>query len=126
MTNRKPTGMSSFTLIYGIEAIIPIEIGMPTLRIETPEEANAEVFTKDLDMKSELLEVAVVSIASYQQRLTNFYNRRVKPRTFQDEDLVLKRVFENTANPSRPEVPTKLGRAIHNRSSGDSWIIRVE
>ena len=40
----------------------------------------------------------VVSIASYQQILANLYNRWVKPRTFQDGDLVLRRVFENTAN----------------------------
>ena len=39
-------------------------------------------------------------IVSYQQRLTNMYNRRVKPHTFQYGDLVLRRVFENTANPT--------------------------
>ena len=51
-------------------------------------------------MTNELREAAVVRIASYQQRLTNMYNRRVKLRTFQDGDLVLRRVFENTANPT--------------------------
>ena len=35
---------------YGIEAIIPIEIGIPTLRTEILEEANVEAVTKDLDM----------------------------------------------------------------------------
>ena len=51
-------------------------------------------------MENELREAVVVRIASYQQRLANLYNRRVKPQTFQDGDLVLRRVFENTTNPT--------------------------
>ena len=65
-----------------MEAIIPTEIGMPTLRTKIPEEANAEVVTKDLDMTNELCEVATMRIASYKQRLTNLYNKRVKLHTF--------------------------------------------
>ena len=64
-----------------MEAIIPTEIGMPTLRTKIPEEANAEAVTKDLDMTNELREVATVRIASYKQRLTNLYNKRVKLHT---------------------------------------------
>ena len=65
-----------------MEAIIPTEIGMPTLRIGILEEANAEVVTKDLDMASELRKAVVVRIASYQQRLVNLYNMQVKSQTF--------------------------------------------
>ena len=89
-----------FTLTYGIEAIIPTEIGMPTLQTKIPEEANAEAVTKDLVMTDELRKAVVVRIVSYQQRLTNLYNRWVKSSTFRDEDLVLRGVFENTANPT--------------------------
>ena len=77
-TNWKLTRTSPFALTYGMEAIIPMEIGMPTLRIEIPKEANAEAVTKDLDMLDELREAATMLIASYQQRLANLYNRRVK------------------------------------------------
>ena len=56
MTNRKPTGMLSFALTYGMEAIILTKIGIPTLQTEIPEEANAEAVTKDLDMTDELRE----------------------------------------------------------------------
>ena len=52
-----------------MEAIIPIEIGKPTLHIGILEEANTDAVTKDLDMADELREVAAVRIASYQQRL---------------------------------------------------------
>ena len=73
---------------------------MPTLRTGILEEANAQVVTKDQDMKDELHKATSIRIASYQQRLTNLYIRRVKLHTFQDGDLVLRRVFENTANPA--------------------------
>ena len=49
-------------------------------------------------MTYELREVAAICIESYQKRLTNLYNMRVKSHTFRDGDLVLRRVFENTTN----------------------------
>ena len=61
-----------------MEAIIPIEIGMLTLRIEVPGTANAEAISKDLVMAYELREAAAIRIASYQQRMTNLYNRNIK------------------------------------------------
>ena len=100
MTSRKPIGISPFALTYEMEAIIPTKIGMPTLQTEIPEKDNAKAITKDLDITDELREAAAVRIASYQQRLTNLYNRHLKPRAFQAEDLVLRRVFENTADPT--------------------------
>ena len=57
-----------------MEAIIPTEIGMPTLRTEIPEEANTEALARDLDMTNELREAAAMRMTSYQQRTTNLYN----------------------------------------------------
>ena len=48
-----------------MEAIIPTEIGVPTLRTEILEKANTEAITKDLDMTDELCEPAAVCMASY-------------------------------------------------------------
>ena len=36
-------------------------------------------------------------MASYQQRATAYYNQKVRPRTFKVGTLVLRKVFENTA-----------------------------
>ena len=84
-TSRKPTKMSPFALTYGMEAIIPIEIGMPILRTGIPEEANAEAITKDLDMIDELCKAAAIHIASYHQRLKNLYNMWVTPCTLKKQ-----------------------------------------
>ena len=51
-------------------------------------------------MADELEEAAVISIASYQQRMTNLYNKNINPRAFRAGNLVLRRVFENMADPT--------------------------
>ena len=83
-----------------MEAVIPIEIGLPTIRTATPKSKNAETIARVLDGSDELREAAAIRITSYQRRLANSYNIRVKPRVFQPGDLVLRKVFENTADPT--------------------------
>ena len=99
-TTRRSTGISPFAITYRMEAIIPTEIGMPTIRSDMPEQENIKLVIKDLDPVDELRESIAICIASYQRRLENSYNKQVKPRTFQLGDLVLRKVFENTANPA--------------------------
>ena len=53
-TTRRSTGISPFAITYGMEAIIPTEIGMPTIRSDVPEQENAELVLKDLDKVDEL------------------------------------------------------------------------
>ena len=83
-----------------MEAIIPTEIGMPTIRTNIPEQGNADLVIKDLDIVDKLRESTAIRIASYQRRLARSYNKQVKPQTFQPVDLVLRKVFENIADPT--------------------------
>ena len=83
-----------------MKVVIPTEIGLPTVRTATSESENAESVVRELDTCDELWEAAAIRIASYQRRLANSYNKRVKPRVFQSDDLVLRKVFENTADPT--------------------------
>ena len=76
---RKPTSISPFVLSYGMEAVIPTEVGLPTIRTDTPDSENAESIVRELDVSDELREAAAIRIASYQRRLANSYNKRVKP-----------------------------------------------
>ena len=99
-TARKPTGISLFALTYRMEVVIPTEIGLPTIRTAMPKSENVESMVKELDASDELREAATIRIASYQRRLEISYNKRVKPQVFQLGDLVLRKVFENTADPT--------------------------
>ena len=83
-----------------MEAIIPTEIGLLTIRIATSESENAKSIARELDMSDELREAAAIRITFYQRRLVNSYNRQVKPRVFRRGDLVMRKVFENNADPT--------------------------
>ena len=64
-----------------------------------PESENEGSVIRELDTSDELREAAAIQVTSYQRRLANFYNKRVRPRVFQPGYLVLRRVFENTMGP---------------------------
>ena len=83
-----------------MEVVIPTEIGLPTVCTATPDPANEESMIRELDTTDELREEAAIRVASYQRCLANSYNKRVKPQMFQPGDLVLRKVFENTADPT--------------------------
>ena len=51
---RRYTSISPFAITYGMEAIIPTEIGMLTIRTGMPDQENAKSVIKDLDTVDEL------------------------------------------------------------------------
>ncbi|RVW73264.1 Pro-Pol polyprotein [Vitis vinifera] len=96
-TPGRPTGNTPFALTYGMDAVIPTEIGLPTIRTDAAkqEDANTEL-GRNLDWADEVRESAAIRMADYQQRASAHYNRKVKPRNFKNGTLVLRKVFENT------------------------------
>ena len=64
------------------------------------ESENVGSMVRELDTSDKLRKAAAIQVASYQSRLANSYNKRVKPWVFQPGDLVLRKVFENTADPT--------------------------
>ena len=98
-TPRKATGESPFSLVYGAEAVIPAEVGMPSLRTEIAwenEDSNSEQRRGDLDLIEERRDRALVRLACYQQAAARYYNKKVKHRHCHEGDLVLRKVFQNT------------------------------
>ena len=57
-------------MTYGVEAVIPLETGFPTLRMSsfTPSN-NDELLGKSLDLIEERRENAMVQLAYYQHKL---------------------------------------------------------
>uniref|UniRef100_A0A2N9F5S6 Uncharacterized protein n=1 Tax=Fagus sylvatica TaxID=28930 RepID=A0A2N9F5S6_FAGSY len=99
---RKSTGETPFALAFGVEAIIPLEIGMPTTRTtEFAVETNEENLRKDLDLLEERRNLAMVHLASYQQRIKREHNKSIKPREFRVGELVLRKVMANTRRPNK-------------------------
>ena len=69
-------------------------------------------------MTDEHCEAAAMRITSYQQRMTNLYNRHVKSRAFRVGDLVLRRVFKNTVD--------LAARKFQPNWEGPYMIVKVE
>lgn len=80
-----------------MEAILPTEIATPIPRdgLLTTATNNSEI-AHDLDTVDESRELAKIIMASYQQKMSNSYNKNVYIRTFAVRDLVLRKVFQNT------------------------------
>ena len=100
-TPRRSTGETPFALAYGMEAVIPLEIGLPTLKTELVESnTNNAVLARDLDLVEEKRERAAIRMASYRSQLSRAYNKNVNSRSFTLGDLVLRRVLGSAKNPA--------------------------
>ena len=70
------TGFSPFFLVYGTEAISPVELVVPTPRVileESQEDTNNERRIADLEGVEEERELAKRRSQRYQQRMTRAY-----------------------------------------------------
>ncbi|XP_030936306.1 protein NYNRIN-like [Quercus lobata] len=69
-TPRRSTGETPFSMTYGAEAVIPLEVNFPTQRTTTFCPAtNDKLLEKSLDLIDERREGAMVHLANYQQKL---------------------------------------------------------
>ncbi|RVW96221.1 hypothetical protein CK203_020813 [Vitis vinifera] len=88
----RPTGNTPFALAYGVDVVIPIEIGLPTIRTEAgmQDDANTEL-GRNLDWVDEIRETASIRMVDYQQRAAAHYNRKARPRNFKSVRWSLER-----------------------------------
>ena len=89
-----------FSMNYGAKAVIPLEIGFPTLRTSsfTPN-SNDELLEKSLDLIEERRENAMVQFAYYQHKLKQEYDANIKLKPLAPGDLVLRKVVGTVKNP---------------------------
>ncbi|GKU89478.1 hypothetical protein SLEP1_g3610 [Rubroshorea leprosula] len=91
-TSQTATGETPYHLAFGTEAVIPVEIGVPSFRVTHFDEGrNGQLLRENLDLLAEVREEARLRTLVYKQKLANFYNKRVCPRTFKVGDLVLRK-----------------------------------
>ncbi|XP_021765915.1 uncharacterized protein LOC110730418 [Chenopodium quinoa] len=92
-TAKSSTGETPFFLVYGAEAVLPIEMYEPTLRVMLYDEAaNWEAMKTALDFLPEARGNAALRHKIYRLRMTRAYNRRVSKRTMKLGDLVLRKM----------------------------------
>ena len=88
-------------MMYGAEAVIPLESGFPTLRTSSFTLNNVDkLLGNNLDLIEERRENAMVQLAYYQHQLKQGYDANMKLRPLAPGDLVLRKVLgiaKNTA-----------------------------
>lgn len=66
-TPRRATGQTPYAMAFGMEAVIPTEIGLPTLCTKDFDlEVNTVATTKELDLTKGRRDLARIKIAKYQ------------------------------------------------------------
>ena len=81
-------------MVYGAEAVLPSDIHHDSPRVAAYVEADNEQALQDaLDLLDEKRDLAA---AIYQQDPRCYHSRRVKSRTFQEGDLVLRLIQDQT------------------------------
>ncbi|KAG7548086.1 Ribonuclease H domain [Arabidopsis suecica] len=99
-TPRRATGETPFSLVYGMEAVIPAEIFVPSpRRMYNPqnEAANNELMVDVIDTIEERRDRSLIRMQNYQNAAARYYNSNVRNRHFDVGTLVLRKVQQNTA-----------------------------
>ncbi|XP_075670093.1 uncharacterized protein LOC142639840 [Castanea sativa] len=89
-TVRTPTGETPFGLTYGTKVVIPIEVGVTSMRREVfHKNSNDDQLKINLDCLDEVRKEASQKMTKYQQKMVEYYNKRVKRKRLDIGDLVL-------------------------------------
>ncbi|XP_070026210.1 uncharacterized protein LOC142182140 [Nicotiana tabacum] len=92
-TFRTAIQATHYSLVYGIEVVLPLEQQITSLRIPIQEgltsEENAQLRLAELEALDEKRLEAQQKLECYQARLARAFNKKVRPRSFQVGDLDL-------------------------------------
>ncbi|GKU89649.1 hypothetical protein SLEP1_g3763 [Rubroshorea leprosula] len=110
---RTSTGATPYSLVYGMEVVLPIELEIPSMRILSESGIEEEdLIQKRIDYLNLLDEKRLVTLCHgqcYQQQIVTAYNKKVKPRVFHQGDLVLRKIMPNERDPRGKFAPNYEG-----------------
>ncbi len=121
---RTSTGATPYSLVYGMEAVLPIEVEIPSLRVlaeaKILESAWAQVRHDQLNLIDEKRLQAMSNGQAYRRRMAITFNKRVRPRDVEEGDLVLKKVLPHEQSTTRA-TSAKLRRTFHCQTEAVRW-----
>ena len=99
---RTSTGATPFSLVYKMEAVLPIEVEISSLWVLMEaklEEAEwVQAWYDQLNLIEEKRLKALCHGQLYYKRMMRAHDKKVHPRQFWKEDLVLKKILPNQQN----------------------------
>ncbi|KAK2997575.1 hypothetical protein RJ639_025731 [Escallonia herrerae] len=92
-TPHSVTGETPFLLCYGTKAMLPVEIGVPTIRaLHFNKENNELRLRANLDLVEEARTQAHERSVVIKQRVARYYNQRVQSKQFKEGYLVMRKL----------------------------------
>jgi hypothetical protein len=121
-TPNSSTGYTPFFLLFGAEAVLPIDVCYCAPRVVAYVEEDTQTTLEDaLDLLDEARDVALARSAVYQQSLRNYHNRWVRGRSFEPGNLVL---FLKQTSTSKLESPWEGPYLVHEAIPGGAYRLR--
>ncbi|XP_058755175.1 uncharacterized protein LOC131628350 [Vicia villosa] len=123
-----PTGATPFLLVYGMEAILPVEVEIPSLRVLTDvklSEADwVQTIFDQLNLIDEKRLAAICHGQAYQKKMKKAFDKKIRPRHFQVGDLVLKKILPIHNDPRGKWTPNYEGPYVVKKVfSGGAMIL---
>ncbi|CAL5332221.1 unnamed protein product [Camellia sinensis] len=128
-SKRKPTQATPYSLVYGSEAVLPIELEMPSTRMALASGMVLEPRTTILEALEEKHDRAAKVMERYHESIARAYNQTVVPRKFEEGDLVWKIVDPIMRGQPLPKFSPKWEgpyKVVQASSSGYYKLVRVE
>ena len=96
---RTSTEATPYSLIYGMEVVLPIEVEIPSLRVlkevKLEEVEWVQAWYEQLNLIEEKRMKAIFHVQLYQKRIMRAHDKKIRPRQFQEGELVFKRISQN-------------------------------
>ncbi|KAG8474563.1 hypothetical protein CXB51_031307 [Gossypium anomalum] len=127
---RTSTGATPFSLVYGMEAVLPIEVEIPSLRILTEIRLDEAEWVQSRYDQLNLIEEkrlrAIRHGQMYQKRMMRTYDKKVRPREFHGGDLVLKKILPIQMDFRRKLMPNWEGPYVVKKAFSGGALILTE
>ncbi|CAN1314902.1 Transposon Tf2-8 polyprotein [Linum perenne] len=88
------TDETPYTLVYGTEVVLPVEVNLPSLRIQHfSHDHNDTGLHHNLDLLEERREDAAIRLVAEKEQLARRYNAHLRPHQLEEGDWVVRKVF---------------------------------
>ena len=125
---RTSTGATPFSLVYGMEAVLPFEVEVPSLRILAESGLKESEWAQTRYDQLNLIEGKRLTAMShgrlYQQRMKSAFDKKVRLRKFHEGDLVLKKMSHAVKDHRGKWAPNYEGPFVVKRAfSGGALVL---
>ena len=118
-STRTSTGATPFSLVYGMEAVLPIEVQIPSLRImkdvDLSEDDWIQTRLDQLNLIDEKRLTAICHGQTYQKQMIRAFNKKVRRQEYQVGDATYTVLVGEQPIPKRSKFSREVSSESHSR-----------